>query len=164
MSVKESRASKESSASTALALMAAARALKAWWGMGQHVQVSISTLCMCKVYVPQSCQDSSAKMTLHDVKPEQLCWTDNVILPRSHCAEKNKNLNTLNTYKVWIFAHSLQISSKRFVKSGVQSWDLKAKDHKTAWSLHHVNEMITFLTLHRFLRRSKMIRFSKITL
>lgn len=70
MSVKESRASKESSASTALALMAAARALKAWSGMGQHVQVSMSTLCMCKVYVPQSCQDSSAKMTLHDVKPE----------------------------------------------------------------------------------------------
>lgn len=107
---------------------------------------------------------AETKMPLHDVKPEQLCWSDSIIPPRSHCAEKTKNLNTLNSYKAWTCAHALQISSHRFVKSGVQSWDLKAKDHKTAWSLHHADQMITSLTLHRFLRRSNINSFSKITL
>ncbi len=40
MSVKGSLVSQESSASTALAPMAVARAPKACWEMGQHVQVS----------------------------------------------------------------------------------------------------------------------------
>ncbi len=49
MSVKGSLVSQESSASTALALMAAAHAPQACWEMGRHVQVSMSVLCMFKV-------------------------------------------------------------------------------------------------------------------
>lgn len=49
MSVKGSLVSQESSASTALAPMAVAHAPRACWEMGQHVQVSMSILCICKV-------------------------------------------------------------------------------------------------------------------
>lgn len=49
MSVKGSLVSQESSASTALAPMAAAHAPKACWEMGRHVEVSMSILCMFKM-------------------------------------------------------------------------------------------------------------------
>lgn len=49
MSVKGSLVSKESNVSTASAPTAAARAPKAWWEMGQRVQVSMSIQCIFKM-------------------------------------------------------------------------------------------------------------------